>query len=91
MELRASQAITGCATRQKEPGSPSKQWQTWTAEHLCETQGSRLDFVLPILAGGKYFKARSEMDGLGAGKHPGQAGSRHGGDLFLDRAGAMKR
>ena len=43
-----------------------------------------------FLAGRQYFKATSELDPIGAGKHPGQEGSSHGGDLFLDRAGDVK-
>lgn len=52
---------------------------------------SRLDSVPPFLAGRQYFKARSELDPIGAGKHPGQEDSSHGGDFFLDGAGDVKK
>lgn len=38
----------------------------------------------------QHFKAVSELDPIRAGKHPGQEGSRHGDDPFLDRAGDVK-
>lgn len=62
------QPLASEATRQEEIRGPGKQWQPWTAEHLCGTQGSQLDSVLPFLVGRQYFKARSELDPIRAGK-----------------------
>lgn len=75
------------ATACEETGGPGKQWQPWTPEHPCGGQGSQTGSVLPFLAGRQYFTAVSEPDPIGAGIQPGQEGSRHGGDLFLGRAG----